>query len=433
MIKTRLQMIDKPSRMRWVMIGMAFLATLLNYIHRLSFTFLSADGELRKMISDGAFGNIAAAFFIAYMISNAFSGYAIDKLGTRLGYSLCMALWTTAGLFHAFVRSPFQFGVARFFLGIGEAGNWPAGLKLTSEWFPPHERSTASGIFNSGSALGVIIVPPLVAFLGIKYGWQSTFIILAMLGYLWLAVFWFLYYTPGKTLKPSAVRVIPPLRLFKTRFVASLALSKFFLEPVWYFITFWIGRYLADVHHWKLSQIGFYAILPFLIADTGNLAGGYFTQYIIKWGMPVHKARKLALCLSGGLMALPLLIAPYIISSPLSALIVFGISGFGYTSYTSNSLACPADIVPPNAVATVWGLGSIGTGLGAAVFNFLSGRVLNTQSLQTGYRTAYNYLFMGYGLLAVLGVLVVIFLMGPLVKNEGLFSYAASSIPKPEE
>ena len=125
-METALKMI-KPSRMRWVMIGMAFLATLLNYIHRLSFTFLSADGDLRKMIPDSAFGNIAAAFFIAYTISNAFSGYVIDKLGTRIGYSLCMVVWTTAGLFHAFVVSPIQFGIARFMLGIGEAGNWPAG------------------------------------------------------------------------------------------------------------------------------------------------------------------------------------------------------------------------------------------------------------------------------------------------------------------
>jgi ACS family hexuronate transporter-like MFS transporter len=424
---------NKASRMRWVMIGMAFLATLLNYIHRLSFTFLSADGDLRKMIPDSAFGNIAAAFFIAYTISNAFSGYVIDKLGTRIGYSLCMAVWTTAGLFHAFVVTPFQFGVVRFMLGIGEAGNWPAGLKLTSEWFPPHERSTASGIFNSGSALGVIIVPPLVAFLSIKYGWQSTFIILALLGYLWLVVFWFLYYTPDKTVAKSKARIIPPLKLFKTRFVSTFALSKFFLEPIWYFITFWIGRYLADVHHWKLSQIGFYAILPFLMADTGNLAGGYFTQYIIKRGMPIHKARKLALCLSGSLMSIPLLLAPFIITSPVTALIVFGISGFGYTSYTSNSLACPADIVPPSATATVWGLGCIGTGLGAAIFNYLSGKVLSTESLHAGYTIAYNHLFVGYGALAFIGILVIIFLMGPLTKNEELFAYVEARELKKKE
>lgn len=414
----------KLPRMRWVMVSMAFLATLLNYVHRLSFTYLSADGDLRKMIPDSAFGDIAAAFFIAYMISNAFSGYVIDKLGTRLGYSLCMAFWTTAGLLHAFVVTPFQFGIVRFFLGIGEAGNWPAALKLTSEWFPPHERSTASGIFNSGSALGVIIVPPLVAYLGTNYGWQSTFIILAVFGYLWLIAFWFLYYTPDKSMKDIKVKIIPPFKLFKTRFVSMFALSKFFLDPVWYFVTFWIGRYLVDVHHLSLTQIGFYAILPFIIADLGNIVGGYFTQFIIKKGMPIHKARKLAICLSAAIMAGPLLLAPFLIHSALSALIVFGITGFGYTSYTANSLATPADIVPATATATVWGLGCVGTGLGGTLFNFLSGRSLSLVTTTThDYTTGYNTLFLGYGVLALIGLLVVWFLMGPLIKNQELHEY----------
>jgi ACS family hexuronate transporter-like MFS transporter len=130
--------LDKPSKMRWLMISFGFLATVLNYVHRLSFNYLAADGELKTIISDEAFGYIGTSFFIAYLISNAFSGYVIDKLGTRLGYSLCMAFWTTAGLFHAFVITPFQFGIVRFFLGIGEAGNWPAGTKLVREWFPPN-------------------------------------------------------------------------------------------------------------------------------------------------------------------------------------------------------------------------------------------------------------------------------------------------------
>ena len=130
---------SKPLRMRWVMISFAFMATVLNYVHRLSFNYLSADGELRKLIPDDAFGYIGTAFFVAYMLSNAFSGLLIDKLGTRIGYSLCMAFWTTAGLFHAFAITPLQFGVCRFLLGIGEAGNWPAALKLTSEWFPPED------------------------------------------------------------------------------------------------------------------------------------------------------------------------------------------------------------------------------------------------------------------------------------------------------
>src|SRR6187549_1778440 len=204
---------NKSLRLRWVMISFAFFATVLNYIHRLSFNYLSADGELRKLIPDDAFGYMGTAFFIAYMLSNAVSGFVIDRLGTRLGYALCMAFWTTAGLIHAFAITPLQFGVCRFLLGLGEAGNWPAALKLTSEWFPPNERSTASGIFNSGSALGAIIVPPLIAVMSSRYGWQSTFIILAVFGYLWLAVFWFLYYTPKHSIKESKARIILPMKL----------------------------------------------------------------------------------------------------------------------------------------------------------------------------------------------------------------------------
>ena len=151
----KIEAIDqKPLKMRWVMIGFAFIATVLNYIDRLSFNYLSAEGTLRNLIPDDSFGFIATAFFIAYMVGNAFSGFIIDRLGTRLGYAIFMCFWTTASLLHALARLPLHFGIARFFLGIGEAGNWPAAIKLTGEWFPSAERATASGIFNSGAAVG---------------------------------------------------------------------------------------------------------------------------------------------------------------------------------------------------------------------------------------------------------------------------------------
>ena len=409
--------------MRWVMVGMAFLATVLNYIHRLSFTYLGASGALRELIPDDAFGYIGAAFLVAYMISNAFSGLVIDKLGTRIGYSLCMAFWTTAGLVHAFAITPLQFGICRFFLGIGEAGNWPAAIKLTSEWFPPHERSTASGIFNSGSALGAIVVPPLIAALSIQYGWQSTFIILAVFGYLWLAVFWFTYYTPAHALKESKARIIPPFKLLRTRFVSRLLLAKIFIEPIWYFVTFWIGRYLVDVHHWDIKQIGWYATIPFLMADVGNIAGGYFTQFIIKKGVPIPKARKIALGLSGTLMCVPLLLAPFIVHTPMEALIMFGVTSFGYTSYTANALALPADVFPKSAAASVWGLASIGNGLGGSIFQFLSGIVLKHYSAAFSYAVAYNILFIGYGVITLIGLFILLFWLGPLVKNQAMHDY----------
>jgi ACS family hexuronate transporter-like MFS transporter len=427
-MKDTANMIDsaRPLKMRWVMIGLAFLATTLNYIHRSSFNFLAASkGEdgLGKLIPDDVFGYLGAAFFVAYTISNAFSGFVIDKLKTRVGYAVCMAFWTTAGLLHAFAITPLQFGICRFLLGIGEAGNWPAAIRLTAEWFPQNERSTASGIFNSGAALGLIVVSPLVAMLSASYGWQSTFIILAAFGYLWLVAYWFIYYTPGNQSEVKT-KALPARKLLKTRFVRTFALSKVFLDPVFYFVTFWMAKYMADVHHWDLKTMGWYATIPFIIADVGNIVGGYMTQFIIKCGMPIPRARKLSVAISGVLMGMPLLLAPWIVTTPMSALIIFGISGFGFTSYNANSLAFPADVVPKTSAASVWGLACIGAGIGGVVFQAVSGKVVATISASIDFLTAYNFIFVGYGIIAFIGVLIVLFVMPPLHKDEALHAYA---------
>jgi MFS transporter, ACS family, hexuronate transporter len=413
----------KLGRMRWVMISFAFVATVLNYLHRLSFNYLTANGPLHDMIPDDAFGYIATAFFVAYMVSNAFSGFMIDRLGTKIGYSLCMAFWTTAGLLHAVAMSPFQFGIFRFLLGLGEAGNWPAAIKLSGEWFSPEERSTATGIFNSGAAVGAIIAPPLIAFLGINFGWQATFVIIGVLGYLWLSAFWFTYYTPGKAANAPKLKKIPPLKLLKSRFVLSLTLSKVFMDPIWYFITFWIGRYLADVHKWDLATIGWFATIPFIVADFGNILGGLFTQFIIRRGVPISKARKIAVGLFGSLMALSLLSGPFVIVSPATALAVLAVAGFGYAAYTANTMAFPGDVVPSNATASVWGVASVGAGLGGALFQSVSGLAVKNISAVSGYSSAYNAVFFGYGLLAVIGLIIVLFVMGPLEKDKKLEEY----------
>jgi ACS family hexuronate transporter-like MFS transporter len=316
-----------------------------------------------------------------------------------------------------------HFGIARFFLGIGEAGNWPAAIKLTGEWFPAAERSTASGIFNSGSAIGSVVAPPLIAYLGTSYGWQTTFIVIGALGYLWLIAFWFTYYTP----KPSSAiksKRIPVGKLIKNRFVLSLTLSKICMDPIWYFITFWIGRYLVDVHGWGLAKIGIYAMIPFIAADAGNILGGLFTQLIIKKGMAVHKARKLAVTVFGLLTAASLILGPLIIHTPTVALIVLAIAGFNHAAYTANTMAFPADVVPQNATASVWGLASVGAGLGGAIFQSVSGVTVKNLSESYNYSVAYNSVFIGYGVLALLGLSVVLFLMGPLVKDKKLEALA---------
>ncbi|MEJ0103948.1 MAG: MFS transporter [Bacteroidota bacterium] len=410
-------------RVRWLMLSFAFLATVLNYVDRLAFNYLSANGSLRELIPNESFGFIATAFFVAYMISNLFSGFIIDRLGTKLGYALCMAFWTTSSLVHALARLPFHFGICRFLLGIGEAGNWPAAIKLTSEWFTPEERSTATGIFNSGAAIGAVVAPPLIAWLGTNYGWQSTFIIIGCSGYIWLAAFWFTYYTPERAAKASKARTIPPMKLIKTRFVSWFTISKIFMDPVWYFITFWIGRYLVDVHGWGLDKIGWFAMFPFIVSDFGNILGGLFTQFIIKRGMPVQKARKLSVGIFGSLLGLSLILGPFIIVSPATALTVLSVAGFGYAAYTGNTMAFPADVVPLSATASVWGVASVGAGLGGAIFQSLSGITIEHLSKSYNYTVAYHTVFVGYGIMALIAVFIILFIVGPLKKDVELQRY----------
>ncbi len=268
--------------------------------------------------------------------------------------------------------------------------------------------------------MGAVVAPPLIAWLGTSYGWQSTFIVISVIGYIWIAAFWFTYYTPERSAKAAKARVIPPLKLIKNRFVATFTISKIFVDPVWYFITFWIARYLADVHGWGLDKIGLYSILPFLAADAGNILGGLFTQLIIRRGTPVPRARKIAVGLFGSIMALSLILGPLVITSPAIALVILGTAGFGYSAYLANTMAFPGDVVPQSAVASVYGVASMGSGLGGAVFQSLSGIAVAYFSASHNYTVAYNVVFVGYGILALMGLGIVLFFMGPLHKNAGL-------------
>jgi ACS family hexuronate transporter-like MFS transporter len=196
-----------------------------------------------------------------------------------------------------------------------------------------------------------------------------------------------------------------------------------FIDPVWYFITFWIGRYLADTYSWNLATIGWFAMFPFIFADFGNILGGLFTQLIIKKGVPIPKARKIAAGLFGCIMAFSLLLGPFLIVGPYSALVVLAVAGFGYASCSANMLAFPADVVPLSATASVWGVASVGSGLGGAIFQSLSGIVVLSLSKKYNYAIAYNTVFVGYGLLALIGVAILLFMTGPLVRNKQLQEY----------
>src|SRR5258706_2234530 len=186
-------------------------------------------------MSNVVYSRILFAFLLAYTVMNGVSEPLIGRLGTRLGYALCMIWWSAAALLHAFSRGALSLGVFRFLLGMGEAGNWPCGVKIVAEWFPAHERALASGLFNSGSAVGAILAPPVVAYVLLKWGWRSAFVLVGAVGFVWLLFWWPTYRPPATVTAEATAPPIPVLQLFRSRFVLAFTASQIFMDPVWYF------------------------------------------------------------------------------------------------------------------------------------------------------------------------------------------------------
>lgn len=387
------------------MIAFAFAATTINYLDRqvLSVVAASPGFQAAVPLSEAEYGYVAAAFMLAYTISNGLSGPFIDYVGTRIGYACCMLWWSLAGIVHIFARGAVSLGCCRFLLGAGEAGNWPAAAKLVGEWFPPKERALASGIFNSGASLGSVISPPLIAGLVVWLGWQSGFVLMGSLGLLWLAAWWGFARARTGMRHQSRPRVLAG-KLLRTRFVLFFTLSKVFMDPVWYFFVFWFPKYLAEVHHFSLEEIGWKAWIPYFTAAIGNLAGGLLTSAFMRSGMPTSRARKASTTVFG-LAMLATLPASFTHSAPLAIALV-SLTTFGYTGYTANTLAFPADVFPQEGVASVWGLASMGSGFGGMLFMALSGWGVG--------HFGYTPVFIGYGILPLLALVCIWFLIGPL-------------------
>ncbi len=389
------------------MIGFAFAATVINYLDRQALSVVGPMLRENFGMSNEAFGYVISAFMLAYTISNGLSGPMIDRLGTRLGYAICMAVWSTAGMLHALATGAWSLAGFRFLLGMGEAGNWPAAIKVVSEWFPASERALACGIFNSGAAIGAIIAPPLMAWLALTFGWQSAFVIVGLTGYLWLVGWWFVYRTPAHVQAEVAAPPPPALKLLRTRFVAVLTLSKVFLDPAWYFYIFWFPQYLRSVHGFDLAKIGLTAWIPFVTADLGNLVGGWLTGHLLRRGWPSNRARKTVTAIFALLMTAGIPAA--FVSNVWLAIALVSVATFGYTGYNTNTLAFPADVFPKNMVGSIWGLASMGAGFGGMVANSLSGRLID----QYGYVPV----FVGAGVLPLIALSLILFALGPLAPH----------------
>jgi ACS family hexuronate transporter-like MFS transporter len=386
------------------MIALAFFATAINYLDRQTLSVAAPVLIEQFSMSHAAYARVVFAFMLAYTIANGISGPLLDRLGTRLGFALTMAWWSAASMLNGLARGPRSLGTYQFLLGTGEAGNWPACVKVVAEWFPVEERALASGIFNSGSAAGAILAPPVVVWLLLHYGWRQAFIWVGAVGYVWLVIWSLVYHTPEGVKQESAPPRISPWKLFRTRFVWSFTLAKVFLDPVWYFYIFWFPEYLKRARHFSMASIGKYAWIPFMVAGLGNILGGWLSGWMLERGLSLNLARKGAVTLFAALMtsAIPAVLAR---DARISIALV-SLAMLGYTGCGSIMLAYPADVYPKNLLGSIWGLASMGSGFGGMIFALLTGLVID--------RFSFLPVFIGFGLMPLVCAGIIWTLLGPI-------------------
>ena len=411
--------------LRWWIISLIFLATLINYIDRLTISVLAPVITRDLGLSNTQFGGIVTWFLFAYTISQGLSGKLYDRIGTKRGFVCSIVLWSIAAMAHAFARGLASLSVFRFVLGLGEAGNWPGAAKTVAEWFPIRERAFGMAIFNSGAAIGSVVAPPLIVWLSLNYGWKTTFIVTGSLGFGWLVLWLLVYQTPArhpwlgeeerKLIREGqraegaadALGIEPPAplgwrELLRYRQVWAIILARFLTDPIWWLYISWLPKYLADARGFSLVKIGLFAWVPYVAADAGSLSGGWLSGYLISRGWSVNRARKAVILMAALLMPAGILAA--FAHDAMVALVLIGVVLFGFQVWINNVQTLPSDFFSDKAVASVAGLGGTGAGIGSMIFIFSTGWVVD--------RFSYVPVLVAAGLLAPFGTLVLFALSG---------------------
>ncbi len=413
---------------RWVVCALLFLATTVNYIDRQVLGILAP--ELQRVIgwNEVQYGYIVTSFQAAYALGLLVVGRVLDVVGTKHGYALSLIFWSLAAMAHALARTPLGFGAARFALGLGEAGNFPAAIKTVAEWFPRRERALATGIFNSGTNVGAVVAPAIVPWIALTWSWQAAFVITGAIGFLWLALWYWLYDSPEryKGLSPAElahirsdpeerVTPVPWLGLINHRETWAFAIGKFLTDPVWWFYLYWIPKFLNEHHGLTLSKLGPPLIAIYLLADVGSIGGGWLSSHLIKRGTTVNRARKTAMLVCA-LAVTPIVFASRVTDMWAAALLV-GLAAAAHQGWSANMFTLASDMFPRRAVGSVVGFGGMAGSIGGMLVATATGWILQL----TG---SYQVIFAIAGSLYLIALLIV-HLLVPEVKPVRLDEAAA--------
>ncbi len=405
------------TRYRWKICALLFFATTINYIDRQVLGILAPTLQTELRWSETDYGAIVSWFTLAYAIGYLGVGRLLDRIGSRIGFALSVTVWSLAAMGHALASTAAGFGVARFALGLGESGNFPASLKTVAEWFPIRERAFATGIFNAGSNMGAILTPIIVPVIVLNWGWRAAFIVTGALGFLWLIAWLAMYRTPESHPRVSpqelahitsdalpATAAIPWITVFRQRQTWAFVLGKFMTDPVWWFYLFWLPKFLDARYGIRLASVAMPLIIIYLLADVGSVVGGWLSSNLIKRGWSVNRARKTTLLIAA-LAIVPTMFAP---SAPNLAVTVgiVGLAAAAHQWWSTNLFTLPSDMFPRAAIGTVVGIGGFAGSFSGFAFQRITGHVLEANG------NNYTPIFVFCGL-AYVTALVIIHLIVP--------------------
>ena len=415
--------------LRWWIVILIFLITCINYIDRSSVGLLVTRFGPDIHVTTRQYGYVSSLLLLAYTVSQSVSGRLYDRFGARIGFSISVAVWCVAAMAHAFITGFVSFAVCSFFLGLGEAGNWPGAAKVIAEWFPQKERATGMAIFNGGASMGGVIAFPLVAgYFEPHFGWRHTFLIIGSFGFLWLAA-WLLVYRPlfqhprlsaaeRAHIREGQAQVtfddVTPVSLRKLlsyRQTWAILLARFFVDPVWWLYMLWLPTYLKDVRHFSLKDVGASGWLPYLAAAAGALFGGWVAGRLIQHGLTVNAARKTVIAVAAAMMPFGILAART--HSAHTALACIAVVLFGFQMWITNVQTLPSDFFSHRSVGAVAGMGGTAAGIASLLFN------LSTAPLARHF--GYGFVLTIAGLLAPIGLLLL-YLVGGRIHRVDLAS-----------
>jgi ACS family hexuronate transporter-like MFS transporter len=397
--------------MRWWVLTLLTLATVINYLDRIVFAVLSPVIREELKFNNEQYGYINGAFQIAYTLGFLVMGKFIDIYGTRIGYGLSVAWWSLAACLHPLSTTSGMLAFWRAMLGLGEAGNFPAAIKSVAEWFPARDRAVATGIFNAGTNLASMIGPPLFYWMQAHYGWRACFLITGGMGFVWLIAWMTTYRLPRQPIEVEAgVPKVGWAAALTMRETWGFAGAKFFSDPVWWFYLYWLPPYFYDVRKMDLKSIGWALPVIYLTADIGSVGGGWLSGWMMRRGWPAGKARKATMLICASLM--PFAALSVLADSPITAIALISLATSAHQGWSANLYTTVSDVFPRNATASVTGIGGCVGGLGGVLFSaFIPGFVVE--------RFGYTPVFLTMGCFHLIGWFIAHKLMGDMKKVSG--------------